>query len=203
NRRRDDFEERDGEVRSRRGVVRTHTMRDVPLFARPLAPADLEQRLRAHYDPYYATLDRLLDELLAQHGFAILLDGPTGSPRRMQGHQVIIGARHGSTCSPALTEAVRAVFTRHGFEVHENVSGYTGGNIVATAGQPATRQVHALQIEINSALLVTVTWEELIALISRGEGPERAQANLARGAGWRNQGVRRLPPGLPGDRRAV
>src|SRR5215467_4846832 len=37
NRRRDDFEERDGEVRSRRGVVRTHTMRDVPLFTRPLA----------------------------------------------------------------------------------------------------------------------------------------------------------------------
>src|SRR5262249_17913982 len=101
NRRRDDFEERDGEVRSRRGVVRTHTMRDVPLFARPLAPADLERRLRAHYDPYYATLDRLLDELRAQHGFAILLDGHTGSPRRMQDHQVIIGTRHGSTPPPA------------------------------------------------------------------------------------------------------
>ena len=180
NRRRDDFEERDGEVRSRRGVVRTHTMRDVPLFARPLAPADLERRLCAHYDPYYATLDRLLDELRAQHGFAILLDGHTGSPRRMQDHQVIIGTRHGSTCSPALTEVVRAIFTRHGFETHENVSGYTGGNIVATAGQPATRQVHALQIEINSALLVTVTWEELIALISRGSVPARAEANLAR-----------------------
>ena len=180
NRRRDDFEERDGEVRSHRGVVRTHTMRDVPLFARPLAPADLEQRLRAHYDPYYATLDQLLGELREEHGFAILLDGHTGSPRRMHDHQVIIGTRHGATCSPALTEAVRAIFTRHGFETHENVSGYTGGNIVATAGQPAARKVHALQIEINSALLVTVTWEELIALISRGVVPERAEANLAR-----------------------
>ena len=47
NRRRDDFEHHDGEVRSRRGVVRTHTMREVPIFARPLAPADLEERLRA------------------------------------------------------------------------------------------------------------------------------------------------------------
>ena len=36
NRRRDDFELRDGEVRSRRGVVRTHTMREVAIFARPL-----------------------------------------------------------------------------------------------------------------------------------------------------------------------
>src|SRR5207245_5446923 len=31
NRRRDDFEHHDGEVRSRRGVVRTHTMRDTPI----------------------------------------------------------------------------------------------------------------------------------------------------------------------------
>ena len=30
NRRRDDFERHGGEVRSRRGVVRTHTMRDAP-----------------------------------------------------------------------------------------------------------------------------------------------------------------------------
>ena len=37
NRRRDDFEHHAGEVRSRRGVVRTHTMREVPIFARPLA----------------------------------------------------------------------------------------------------------------------------------------------------------------------
>ena len=35
NRRRDDFEHHDGEVRSRRGVVRTHTMRDAPIFGSP------------------------------------------------------------------------------------------------------------------------------------------------------------------------
>src|SRR5262245_34949936 len=42
NRRRDDFEHCDGEVRSRRGVVRTHTMRDVSIFARPLALVALD-----------------------------------------------------------------------------------------------------------------------------------------------------------------
>src|SRR2546430_8826657 len=63
NRRRDDFEHTDGEVRSRRGVVRTHTMRDAPIFARPLTLADLEKRLQALYDPYYRTLERLLAEL--------------------------------------------------------------------------------------------------------------------------------------------
>src|SRR5574341_2301331 len=79
NRRRDDFEHHDGHVRSRRGVVRTHTMRDMPIFARPLAPADLEARLRALYDPYYAAVERLLDELGRAHGAALLLDGHTGS----------------------------------------------------------------------------------------------------------------------------
>src|SRR5262249_58145337 len=123
-------------------------------------PAARDPRRRANSDRYSRALARFLGEIRDEHGFATPLDGHRGAPRRMQPHQVIIGTRHGATCAPALTEAVRAVFTRHGFEVHENVSGYTGGNIVATAGQPATRQVHALQIEINSALLVTVTWEE-------------------------------------------
>src|SRR5216110_1809058 len=67
NRRRDDFEVHDGAVRSRRGVVRTHTMRDAPIFKRALAPAEVEARLRAHYDPYYATLARLLAELHDAH----------------------------------------------------------------------------------------------------------------------------------------
>src|SRR5215510_3608724 len=73
NRRRDDFEHHDGAVRSRRGVVRTHTMREVSIFSRPLAPADLETRLRALYDPYYATLEALLNEARDDHGYAILL----------------------------------------------------------------------------------------------------------------------------------
>jgi N-formylglutamate amidohydrolase len=179
NRRRDDFEHHDGAVRSRRGVVRTHTMRDVPIFRQPLAPADLEERLRALYDPYYATLERLLVELRRAYGYAILLDGHTGSPRRMKDCQVIVGTCHGATCAPPLAAAVAAIFRRHGFEVHHDVSGYTGGNIVATCGRPQAR-VHALQLEINASLLMTTTREEFIAQVTRGEIPEKADASIAR-----------------------
>jgi N-formylglutamate amidohydrolase len=180
NRRRDDFEHRDGEVRSRRGVVRTHTMRDVPIFLRPLGLADLEVRLQALYDPYYRALELLLSQLRDTYGYALLLDGHTGSPRRMQDHQVIIGTRHDATCARELAAAIRAIFTRHGFEVHDNVSGYTGGNIVATFGQPETRRVHAIQLEINASLLMTTSREEYIAHISRGGIPEKAAENIAR-----------------------
>ena len=180
NRRRDDFEHHDGAVRSRRGVVRTHTMRDVAIFSRPLGLPDLEARLCALYDPYYATLHELLTGLHRTHGYALLLDGHTGSPRRMKDHQVIIGTRHDATCAPQIAATVAAIFTRHGFEVHENVSGYTGGNIVATFGQPWTRRIHALQLEINASLLMATSREEFIALISRGGIPEKAEANIAR-----------------------
>lgn len=180
NRRRDDFEHHDGEVRSRRGVVRTHTMRDASIFARPLGLAALEERLQALYDPYYSALEHLLTELRHAYGYAMLLDGHTGSPRRMKDHQVIIGTRHETTCAPQLVAAVAAIFTDHGFEVHENVDGYAGGNIVATFGQPRTRRVHALQLEINASLLMTTTREEFIAQVSRGEIPDKAHENIAR-----------------------
>src|SRR6185437_12929915 len=141
---------------------------------------DLEQRLQTLYDPYYAALERLLGHIQTTYGYAMLLDGHTGSPRRMQDHQVIIGTRRGVTCAPELAEAVAAIFTRHGFEVHDNVSGYTGGNIVATFGRPESTAVHALQLEVNASLLMATGREEFIALISQGGVPEKATANIAR-----------------------
>jgi N-formylglutamate amidohydrolase len=155
-------------------------MRDVAIFARPLGLPALEARLRALYDPYYSTLDDLLTQLHRTHGYALLLDGHTGSPRRMKDHEVIIGTRHDATCAPQIAATVSAIFTRHGFAVHENVSGYTGGNIVATFGQPWTRRIHALQLEINASLLMATSREEFIALISRGGIPAKAEANIAR-----------------------
>ena len=193
NRRRDDFEERDGEVRSRRGVVRTHTMREVPIFSRPLGTAELETRLQALYDPYYATLGGLLTRLHGTYGYALLLDGHTGSPRRMHDHQVIIGTRHHATCDARLAATVAEIFTRHGFEVHHNVTGYTGGNIVATYGQPRTRRVHALQLEINASLLMTTSREEYIAHITRGGIPEKADENISRVRACLQEVVAALP----------
>ncbi len=196
NRRRDDFEHQDGEVRSRRGVVRTHTMREAPIFREPLGLADLEERLRTLYDPYYSTLDVLLGELSRHYGYALLLDGHTGSPRRMKDHQVIIGTRHDTTCAPELARTVAAIFTRHGFEVHANVSGYAGGNIVTTYGQPGTRRVHALQLEVNAALLMATGRDEFIARVSRGEIPEKAEANIARVRACLREVLAALPPVL-------
>ncbi len=180
NRRRNDFEHLDGMVRSRRGVVRTHTMRDVPIFTRVLSPTELEARLQAFYDPYYATLEQLLGHLQATYGYALLLDSHTGSPRRMLDHQVILGTSHGTTSHTTVAETIATIFIAHGFEVHHNISGYAGGNIVRTYGRPKMQQVHAIQIEINAALLMTTSRQEFIAQISRGELPAKAEDNITR-----------------------
>lgn len=196
NRRRDDFEHHDGEVRSKRGVVRTHTMRDAAIFRRPLGLTELEERLQTLYDPYYSALERLLAELRQAYGYALLLDGHTGSPRRMKDRQVIIGTCRDASCAPELAATVAAAFTRHGFEVHENVSGYVGGNIVATYGRPGSSRIHAIQLEVNASLLMVTSRDEFIARVSRGEIPDKAEENIARLRRCLGEALAALPPVL-------
>lgn len=193
NRRRDDFEVQGGAIRSHRGVVRTHTIRDAPIFAEPLTLERLEARLRTYYDPYYATLERLLGELRAAYGYALLIDGHTGSPRRMKDYEVIIGTRRGATCGEALVEPIAATFTRHGFEVHHNISGYSGGNLVVTFGRPVSDRQHAIQLEINASLLMTTSRQEFIAQVSRGEVPAKNAATIARLRTCLQETIRVLP----------
>ena len=180
NRRRDDFETQGDAIRSHRGVVRTHTIRDAPIFARPLTLDRLEARLKAYYDPYYAAVERLLAEIHGTYGYALFIDGHTGSPRRMKDYEIIIGTRRGSTCDPALVEPIATAFTEEGFEVHHNISGYTGGNLVVTYGLPASRRQHAIQLEINASLLMTTSRQDFIAQVSRGEIPSKDGATIAR-----------------------
>ena len=110
NRRRDDFEQEDNLIRSHRGVVRTHTIRDAPIFTHALQYKDLEKRLATFYDPYYTALGALLSQLRTTYGYALLLDGHTGSPRRMQDYQVIIGTSHGKLATqPSVLQSRRSL----------------------------------------------------------------------------------------------
>ncbi len=180
NRRRTDFQQEDGIVRSQRGVVRTHTIRDAPIFKHDLRTEELEERLLNFYDPYYAELHRLLHQIRSTYGYALLLDAHTGSPRRMLDYQVIIGTRHGATSHDALGHMIDTIFNQHCFEVHHNISGYAGGNIVRTYGKPETENIHAIQLEINASLLMTTSRQDFIAQVSRGETPSKNDDNIAR-----------------------
>ena len=198
NRRRDDFETRGGEVKSQRGVFRTHMINDKPIFATPLLPHTAEARLRQYYDPYHQTLRSLIDETLERFGQVLLLDAHTGSPNGMGEHEVIIGTRHGKTANAELVDLTRAIFEDCGFKVDENISGYAGGHIVRRYTKPGRGGVHALQIEINSGLLMTTPRKELIARMMRGQVPGGDQENIHRARGCVIRSITKLAAALPG-----
>lgn len=180
NRRRDDFEMSDGEVRSLRGVMRTHTIADKPVFAEPIDQQQAEDRLKAFYDPYHRTLRTLTDRLHTKHGHLLLIDAHTGSERGMGEHQIILGTRRGETSDSRFSDLAANVFRSYDFEVHHDVPGYSGGYTVRHYGDPHARQIHALQIEVNSTLLMAGTRQEFMASIRGGEVPAIDAHNFSR-----------------------
>ena len=90
-------------------------------------------------------------------------------------------------------EPIAAAFAQEGFEVHHNISGYTGGNLVVTYGQPDERRRHAIQLEINASLLMTTSRQEFIAQVSRGETPSKDEATITRLRGCVQKAVLALP----------
>ena len=170
NRPRDDFDCTDGRVHSGLGVVRTHTRRGEPILREFPYLAEVEQRLADFYDPYYAALKRELPAQCAANGKALLIDAHTASERGLGKHHVVIGTRRRKTAAEPLVACAEAVFTEYGFAVTRDLRGYIGANIVRTFGRPA-EGVHAMQIEINSGLLHTMTHRELVHRVMAGERP--------------------------------
>lgn len=192
NRPRSDFEQHNGKVRSRRGVVRTHFVDDKPIFARPLTIDGLESRLAAYYDPYHRLLDELADEMLATHGTGVVLDAHTGSEKGMKHHEFILGTRGGKTADKAMIAAAAAVIEDHGFRIAYDVPGYSGAHIVTRLGAAGPAALHAIQIEINSRLLMIGSRREYFERIDRGDPPAVDAHNLGRLRACMRDVVRRL-----------
>ena len=179
NRGRDAFDVDNGEVRSKRGVLRTHTIYDTAIFAEPLSAAAAEQRLADYYDPYHRALRQCIEDLRSRYRRVLLLDAHTGSPNGMGEHQIVIGTQRGKTAHPLLATVCADAFTRHHFEVHHDVPGYSGGYIVRRFASPA-QGLHAIQLEINAGLLMASSRREFFDVVSRGGEPPRDHRNLER-----------------------
>ena len=126
------------------------------IYDRKLTFAEAAARIETVHRPYHETLRRMLDEARAANGAAILVDwhsmpgaaGRGGAGRRQV--DMVLGDRFGSTCSPALTDAVERSLVGMGYVVSRNAP-YAGGYTTETYGRPI-EGVHALQIEISRSL---------------------------------------------------
>lgn len=171
NRRRDDYSHVDGAVRSPRGVVRTHDVHDAQVFAQALSLETVEERLRRYYNPYHASLHGLLDELAERHERVLLLDAHTAGQKGLGEHEVVVGTSRGRTARETITAGIVDVFTSAGFHTRRDLKGYSGGHIVRTYGKARRRRIDAVQIEINTAVLMTTTRREIFEAVKRGEPP--------------------------------
>jgi N-formylglutamate amidohydrolase len=111
-------------------------------------------RIEGIYQPYHATLQKLLSEALNAFGVAVLIDCHSMPRLARSGDRiapdVVLGDRYGTTCASPLVDLAEAVFSGAGLRVARNRP-YAGGFSTRTYGRPQ-HGVHALQIEISRHL---------------------------------------------------
>jgi N-formylglutamate deformylase len=152
----------------------------VPLYARPLALADVERRIALYYEPYHAAVTAAIDERhrrfgavwhLNCHSMPAVGDVMADDPGRSRA-EFVLGDRDATTCEPEFTAFVAATLSGMGYEVAIN-DPYKGVELVRKHGRPVERR-HSLQIEVNRRLYMNeVTLE-------KNAGFAALQADLAR-----------------------
>jgi N-formylglutamate amidohydrolase len=134
-----------------------------PIYKERLTLDDARMRIEGIYQPYHATLQKLLTEAWSAFGVAVLIDCHS-MPRLARsgdriGPDVVLGDRYGTTCSPILADLAELVFTSAGLRVARNRP-YAGGFCTRTYGRPQ-HGVHALQVEVSRHLYMNeVTLEK-------------------------------------------
>jgi len=134
-----------------------------PIYSERLTLADARMRIEGIYQPYHATLQRLLSEALAAFGVAVLIDCHSMPHLARSGDRpapdIVLGDRYGTTCGAVLVDLAETVFTAAGLRVARNRP-YAGGFSTRTYGRPQ-HGVHALQVEISRHLYMNeVTLEK-------------------------------------------
>ena len=133
-----------------RVVSGQRVIRNVPV---PLAEA--QRRIDTYWRPYHQALRDLIEQARARFGWAVVIDMHS-MPHDAVAHmlpphpEVVIGDRHGISCSAALREMVCAAFRHSAFRLRLNAP-FSGAYVASAYGRP-TQGVHVLQVEIDRAL---------------------------------------------------
>ncbi|MNU83835.1 N-formylglutamate amidohydrolase [compost metagenome] len=155
------------------GVIPRLAGDGAPLYDRRLSLEEATRRVARIHGPYHAALGELM-QAARTHGRAVLVDWHSMPARATgpNGPDVVLGDRHGTSCAPALTRRLRALFEALGWRVALNRP-YAGGYATQVWGRP-DEGFEAVQIELNRRLY----WDETANAPSVGWG--RCQSGLNR-----------------------
>jgi N-formylglutamate amidohydrolase len=160
------------------GVLPRLTGDGRPVYARRLALPEARARIDRVHAPYHAAVAEQMRAARQRHGEAVLVDWhsmparATQGARGARGPDVVLGDRHGSSCSAGLTRRLRGLFETLGWRVALNQP-YAGGWTTQVWGRP-DEGFQAIQIELNRALY----FDE--AAGAAGPGWPRAEKGVAR-----------------------
>ena len=160
------------------GVIPRLTGDGRALYDRRLTLDEARDRIAGTHTPYHSALAERMKAARAQYGEAVLVDWHSMPARATQGAggargpDVVLGDRHGSSCSAALTRRLRRAFEALGWRVALNQP-YAGGWTTQHWGRPS-EGFHAIQVELNRALY----FDE--AARSPGPGWSRTEKGVAR-----------------------
>ena len=122
-----------------------------PLYAEPLAPAEMARRIGEYWQPYHAALQAELDRVRARHGRVHLLDAHSirgEIPRLFAGAlpDLNFGTNSGASAAPGLV--ARAIGATKSAGFGQVLDGrFRGGHITRQYGRP-DMGVHAIQLEL-------------------------------------------------------
>ena len=160
------------------GVIPRLTGDGRALYDRRLTLDEARDRIARSHQPYHQALSDGMEAARARHGEAVLVDWHSMPARATQGAggargpDVVLGDRHGSSCSTGLTRRLRRAFEALGWRVALNQP-YAGGWTTQSWGRPS-EGFHAIQIELNRALYFDET------VRSPGPGWSRTEKGVAR-----------------------
>ncbi|MGH7018327.1 MAG: N-formylglutamate amidohydrolase [Brevundimonas sp.] len=144
------------------------------LYDRRLTLEEARGRIARVHAPYHAALDDLMQGARERHRRAVLVDWHSMPSRAtgLNGPDVVLGDRHGTSCATQLTRRLRVLFEGLGWRVALNRP-YAGGYATQAWGRP-NEGFEAIQIELNRRLY----WDETAGAPSVGWA--RCQSGLNR-----------------------
>lgn len=132
------------------GVIPRCTSPGKSIYRYCLPLEEAGRRLSQYWEPYHAALEQTQKTLHEQFGASILLDIHSMPPlAQSRPCDIVLGNRHGKTCSSELINTVEQLFTERGYHVQRNTP-YSGGYITGRYGRMDQNQ-QSLQVEINRA----------------------------------------------------